>query len=119
MLRSTFLVACGLAFALPALAYTDACNENSKLYCADVTPGNGRLTQCMIANLPRLSPACAAEIHGTIEQRVQFKQSCGADAQSLCPKVKPGQGRLYGCLKFNEDKLSPACKKHLAKTKER
>lgn len=114
MLRSLLVLAGCLVTALPALAYSDACDENVKRFCADVVPGNSRLTQCMISNLSRLSPACAVEYQGIIEKRGPFKQHCAADAQSICPRIKPGIGRLYSCLKFNEGSLSQNCRKYLA-----
>ena len=31
----------------------------------------------------------------------------------IAPGIKPGKGRLYSCLKFNEQLLTPACKAQL------
>lgn len=38
---------------------------------------------------------------------------CAPDAAALCPKIPFGPKRLR-CLHAHEDKLSPACKEHLA-----
>jgi hypothetical protein len=44
---------------------------------------------------------------------------CKADVATLCSGVQPGGGRIAGCLKQNEAKVSPACKDALAKAHER
>jgi hypothetical protein len=38
------------------------------------------------------------------------KAACKADAQKLCPGVKPGEGRIAACLKEHRAEVSPACK---------
>lgn len=35
---------------------------------------------------------------------------CKQDVQSLCPGVKPGEGRIAACLKANREKVSGSCK---------
>ena len=35
---------------------------------------------------------------------------CKQDVQSLCPAVKPGEGRIAACLKANHEKVSAGCK---------
>ena len=44
---------------------------------------------------------------------------CKADVATLCPGVQPGAGRIAGCLKQNEAKVSPPCKDALAKARDR
>lgn len=38
---------------------------------------------------------------------------CRADAQRLCPGVRPGGGALKGCLKEHENEVSIGCAKEL------
>ncbi len=40
---------------------------------------------------------------------------CAEDIQTLCPGIKPGGGKLSGCLKENANNLSRGCKIHLIK----
>jgi len=40
---------------------------------------------------------------------------CRADVKKFCQGVKPGEGRIFACLKENSSKLSPACAARLAK----
>jgi hypothetical protein len=42
---------------------------------------------------------------------------CRADAQRLCPGVRPGGGALKGCLKEHENEVSIGCAKELKKLK--
>ncbi|MBI5626079.1 MAG: hypothetical protein HY935_02580 [Nitrosomonadales bacterium] len=44
---------------------------------------------------------------------------CADDAAKLCKDVQKGEGRVAKCLKEHKDELSPACKKRVAKAKER
>jgi Cysteine rich repeat len=41
-------------------------------------------------------------------------KACRGDAQSLCPSVKPGGGRVAQCLQQREAELSVGCKTQLA-----
>lgn len=38
-----------------------------------------------------------------------FTQECKQEVATWCQGVRPGKGRLLGCLYIYEDKLSPAC----------
>ena len=42
---------------------------------------------------------------------------CKADAARLCPGVKPGGGKLLGCLKQHENEVSVGCAKELKAVK--
>jgi hypothetical protein len=37
-------------------------------------------------------------------------QACKQDMQSLCPDVKPGEGRIGACMKAHAKELSAGCK---------
>jgi Cysteine rich repeat len=41
-------------------------------------------------------------------------KACRGDAQSLCPSVKPGGGRLAQCLQQHEAELSAGCKTQMS-----
>lgn len=41
--------------------------------------------------------------------------ACKADAQKLCPGIKPGGGRIAACLKEHRDDVSPGCMENLKK----
>jgi hypothetical protein len=42
---------------------------------------------------------------------------CRADAERLCPGVRPGGGALKSCLKAHENEVSIGCAKELKKLK--
>ena len=39
--------------------------------------------------------------------------ACKADAERICPSVKPGGGKLIGCLKEHENDVTIGCAKEL------
>jgi hypothetical protein len=90
-----------------------ACRADKEKFCGDVEPGEGRIIQCMKAHESELSGGCRQMM---AHQGKQGKnggmgmEACKGDIESLCPGVKPGDGRLVECLKANFDKLSPQCK---------
>lgn len=43
---------------------------------------------------------------------------CAKDVETLCPGIKPGDGRIATCLKEHQDKVSPECKAQHEKMKE-
>ena len=44
-------------------------------------------------------------------------QACKADAERLCPGVKPGEGRIMQCLKEHKKDVSPECKKEVGEAR--
>jgi hypothetical protein len=54
----------------------------------------------------------------TLPARAQALAYCKADAERLCPGVRPGGGRLVKCLKANENEVSIGCAKEIKKTKD-
>jgi hypothetical protein len=53
----------------------------------------------------------------TLPARAQALAYCKADAERLCPGVRPGGGRLVKCLKANENAVSIGCAKEIKKLK--
>jgi hypothetical protein len=44
-------------------------------------------------------------------------QACKADAEKLCPGVKPGEGRIAQCLKEHKKDVSPECKREIGEAR--
>ncbi|MFV2056390.1 MAG: cysteine rich repeat-containing protein [Thiohalomonadales bacterium] len=42
--------------------------------------------------------------------------ACEADADKHCQYMQAGEGRIIGCLKYNESKISKACISALKET---
>lgn len=94
-------------------AYSPACQKEVMEFCANVQPGEGRQTNCVVQNRHKFSVTCRPEVHAIIEQRQRFTLMCKESADSLCPGIKPGKGRLYACLKFNQESLTASCRTEL------
>ena len=47
------------------------------------------------------------------------KGVCKADIEKFCKGIKPGGGRLWACIKSNNDRLSQECKDHIAMVREK
>ena len=95
----------------------NACSKELKTYCSQVKPGNKRLVSCMKAHEDKLSDGCiyglnrAAYFLKRVAIAVPYVfQQCRADAATLCPGVKVGDGRIIRCLKKNESKVGNSCK---------
>lgn len=48
----------------------DACERDAEKVCATVTPGEGRIAQCLIENKASVSPGCRAEV-AVFEARIK------------------------------------------------
>jgi hypothetical protein len=106
------------AFTLPAHAESvfQACEVDIDHYCADVTPGSGRLTACIYAHEDKLSNSCDAAVAETanvinvIFNRLRnVRLQCAGDVAKLCDEVAIGQGRVFACLHENKVALSDEC----------
>jgi hypothetical protein len=47
------------------------------------------------------------------------KGVCKADVDKFCKGIKPGEGRIWACLKSNEADLSQPCKDQMALAREK
>lgn len=113
--RTLIATAIAIGISLPAYGYSNQCREEIQTLCANITPGEGRLTMCAIERREQLVDSCKIEVQAMMEQRHSFRTACSDDAKSLCAKLHspPRSGRLYACLKYNEEQISPACKGEL------
>ena len=55
--------------------FTQGCQQELSTYCKDVTPGEGRILDCMVANRPKLSSACAQQVDKYAASRAAAPQS--------------------------------------------
>ena len=51
--------------------------------------------------------------------KTEAHEACADDVQKLCKDVKPGEGRIIGCLKDNSDRLSNECRDKLMAAKKK
>jgi len=124
--KSVVLVFTGAALALgatAAFAVEDivesarvGCKTEIDTLCKDVTPGEGRVLQCLSAHQDKLSGRC---VYALADGSLQLDRlalalkyivvECKADADKHCADVKLGDGRVAECLKKNQATLDPKC----------
>ena len=99
-----------------------ACANDIKKYCRTVTPGEGRLVYCMQAHEDKISSKCAFEledaataIQTAAEALKNGVVACKAEINSVCGKIKPGEGRIATCLLENKSTASAGCADAIAK----
>lgn len=94
------------------------CEKELKTYCADVTPGQGRILACLYSREDKLSAKCdfalydaAAQLERAVAALTYVANECDEDLDKHCSSIAPGQGRLLDCLDKNAKKVSQRCKK--------
>jgi hypothetical protein len=94
------------------------CAKDVSKFCKDITPGEGRIADCMSSREDQLSASCKsswdstqARISEKMDQgELAFRTNCGGDVQKFCADTPSGRGRLLDCLGKHEDGLSNSCK---------
>jgi hypothetical protein len=103
------LVSVGANGAPPA-ERNGPCAEEARRLCPDAKPGSGELRECMKKHEAEVSAACRENAAKAKARAHQAKDACAPDVERLCKGVKPGEGRVVGCLRKNEAQLSEACR---------
>lgn len=124
--KSIVLAVAGAALALgaaSAFAAEDivesarvACQSEISTFCKDVTPGEGRILDCLSAHQDKLSNRCT---YGVADGALQLQRlalalkyvvaECKADADKHCADIPVGDGRIAECLKKNQATLDAKC----------
>ena len=86
-----------------------ACTSDVWQYCRDVAPGGDRIRVCLWSHWDDLSSTCRDTVAELTERTQKLQDLCAADADRLCPGVRPGGGQLFLCLKAQESKASSQC----------
>ena len=99
----------------------EGCTTELTRYCAEVTPGEGRLLACLYAHGDKLSGQCefalydaAARLERAINAVTYVASECRSDLEKHCANVEVGEGRVAQCLKDHTSGLSPGCAQALA-----
>ncbi len=98
----------------------NACSQEIRTFCAQVTPGEGRLFACFAVHENRLSENCAGAVHevaprlGAMASSIAFiERSCKIDIEKSCTDVELGKGRITRCLKAQYKDATPICQQAL------
>ena len=108
--------------AATAVSAGDAypCREDMTRLCAGVTPGEGRLRDCVRAHVKELSPGCRTRLRaadqmsppGRLDPRGAV--ACRDDVERLCKGIPSGGGRWLRCLQERATDLSDACRARMS-----
>jgi hypothetical protein len=122
ILLAFFLLLSSAAWAEESIegAVMKACKAEIDSFCKNVTLGEGRLLACFYAHEDKLSAECSFTLYKAASALEQLAaafsyvaQSCEVDIKTLCSNVKPGEGRIVGCLDKNASAISAQCTKAL------
>jgi hypothetical protein len=99
------------------------CEKELKMYCTQVTPGEGRVLACLYSFWDKLSNQCdnalydaAAQLQRAISALSYVNSECWDDLKNYCANIQPGEGRLLQCIEKNDAKISRRCKQALKET---
>ena len=99
------------------------CEKEIKMYCTQVTPGEGRVLACLYSFWDKLSEQCdnalydaAAQLQRAVAALSYVHSECWDDLKTYCSVIKPGEGRLLQCLEKNAAKVTRRCKQAVKDT---
>jgi hypothetical protein len=123
---TTFLFSLCLVFMVATFAsageslvdtVVKGCEKELSSYCANVTPGEGRVLACLYAHGDKLSGQCeyalydaAVQLERAVAALTYLANECDADLEKYCSSITPGQGRLVDCIDKNSKNISKRCK---------
>ena len=88
---------------------TGACLKDAKAQCPGVTPGGGKIRDCLKTHIQDLSDDCKAVLVKAVNAK-----ACADDVKQYCAGMEAGGGKIEACLKAKIADLSDACKVALA-----
>jgi len=109
-LRSTCKTKIGEAVVWRALV----CAKDTKEHCSKVSPGAGRVVECLHKHRGSLELECRKQVDHEAKWVVPWRQACGSDADQLCSSAKTAW-QLLACFDKNKSKVSAPCKAKVAK----
>jgi len=88
----------------------EACRQDVDQYCGAVTPGDGKVHQCLVDHQDSLTMACRAETNhlrmtkaSNVDLNPSLGQACAPERAAHCKGVTPGKARVFNCLLANAD----------------
>src|SRR5262245_25432559 len=111
-----------LLLAAPAPAFAagaNPCRDDVARLCSGVTPGEGRIRDCLRAHATEISPACrgwaasarwAAQRSGPGGLDARRTVACRGDIDRFCSGIPSGGGRWRRCLGDHAAELSDGCR---------
>ena len=91
------------------------CEGDIRKHCSELGQNATKVFMCLVAYEEQLSPTCRK---GVLEAAMSIKagseaidyslRACETDVDAYCRNVRPGDGRVVGCIKANESRVSKA-----------
>ena len=115
--RGLFVSLVLVAIGTPAMAApVNPCRADVARLCAGVTPGEGRVRDCIRAHAKELSPDCRAWFRtresapGARRLDAKGVAACRGDVERFCQGIPSGGGRWRRCLVEHSAELSAGCR---------
>jgi predicted aspartyl protease len=105
------LLATGSVTCAEPSALAKACAANVQEFCADVTPGAGKVTACIKSHFKDLSGDCQV----AFIRVAAVGRACRDDIAQVCADM---EGAVPDCLRSRASQVSAGCKEAIAKAKE-
>ena len=86
-----------------------ACLKDAKALCPGVTPGGGKIRDCLKSHIKDLSDECKEVLVKAVNAK-----ACADDVKQNCAGMEAGGGKIEACMKAHVADLSDACKVALA-----
>ncbi len=97
------------------------CKTELEKYCAQVTPGQGRVLACLYSYQDKLSGQCEYALYDAAVRLERFvaaltyvAKECDDDIDKHCGNVQIGQGRVLQCLKDKGTQVSNTCRRAMS-----
>jgi hypothetical protein len=120
LLAAAFLLLSSAAVSLPSDAKkAGPCTETVTKFCADVTPGGGRIMKCLNDHRDDQSIACKDWLQEQNKSLKELNTSCTEEIARLCSFDTPDGIRIYRCLEDNYVVLKSDCRTKLREIRER
>lgn len=101
----------------------NGCDEEIKQHCSAPGQSAPEIVMCLMAYEEQLGSACRKSILETAmtikagAEAIDYSISaCETDVDVYCRDVPPGDGRIVGCIKSNEARVSTKCVAALKQT---
>ena len=98
-----------LPSSMASAELSGACLKDAKAQCPGVTPGGGKIRDCLKTHIKDLSDECKEVLVKAVNAK-----ACADDVKQYCAGMEAGGGKIEACLKAKIADLSDACKVALA-----
>lgn len=88
------------------------CLQDAGKLCNGVTPGGGRVLECLARKESQLSPTCKTAMAPVKPHIIAWRDACGTDIDQHCSTLPP-TSIMLNCLGAHWSTLQPSCKQKI------